>query len=422
MILKLKRKFVMINMLLVLIVLAVVFTVLCFSTYNKQSQSESRSLDLLLKRGDEPAEKFEIGQPSGMDGAPQRNDDLIAGFVVTIDASGEQSVTSEEAVSVSDEVASAVSEIALSSDSDSGIIRSYSLRYLKVTEDDVTRIAFLDVSSDLSAMTELVVTSLLVGALALAAFFAVSLFLASLALKPVATAWSRQKQFVADASHELKTPLTVILANQKILLSHPERTVGQERQWIENTQSEGTRMKTLVEDMLFLAKADSERVHTVRAGLNLSELAQGALLSFASVAFEANVTLEDDIQPDVTLPGDAGQLTRLCGILLDNAVKYADRGGTARLTLSADGANCRLAVFNTGAPIPESELPHLFERFYRADRARSAGGFGLGLSIAENIARSHGGRITVSSGAGGTTFTVALPLSPAGKHRKKERL
>jgi len=421
MILKLKRKFTLINMALVLVVLLIVFSALCLSTYRQQLQSADHALNQLLLRSDEPTSKFEISKPTARSDQPQRSDSLIAGFVVVIDESGELSVLVGDSVSVSDEIAQSVAETALDSDSSSGLIRAYSLRYLRVVENGETRIAFVDVSDDLSEMAELIVTSLLVGVLGIAAFFFISLFLANWALRPVAKAWSQQKQFVADASHELKTPLTVILANQKILLAHPERTIGEESQWIKNTQSESNRMKSLVEDMLFLAKSDSQQAKQALSAINFSDLVQGALLSFASVAFEANVRMEDEIQPDVTLLGDESQLRRLCAILIDNAVKYAGRGGAVHAELQSDGANCRLYVNNTGAPISAEELPHLFERFYRADRARSAGGFGLGLSIAESIVHSHGGRIWADSGAAeGTTFHVTLPVCAEGKHRSKK--
>ncbi len=423
MILKLKRKFILINMALVLVVLLIVFSALYLSTYRQQLQSADRALNQLMLRRDAPTPQFEISKPSSgaHDDQPQRTDSLIAGFVVVIDESGEMNVSISDLVSVSDEVTQSVSQTALESSDSSGLIRAYSLRYLRVTENGETRIAFIDVSDDLSEMAELLVSSLLVGVLGIAAFFFISLFLANWALKPVAKAWSQQKQFVADASHELKTPLTVILANQKILLAHPERTIGEESQWIKNTQSESNRMKSLVEDMLFLAKSDSDHAMQAMSIINFTDLVQGTLLSFASVAFEANVQMEEEVLSDVQLSGSESQLRRLCAILIDNAVKYAGRGGEVHTVLRSDGTNCRLSIQNTGTPIPEEDLPHLFERFYRADRARSAGGFGLGLSIAESIVHSHGGRIWAESNASqGTTFHVTLPVCAESKHRSKK--
>jgi len=422
----LKKKFILINMSLVLVVLLAVFSALSLTTAANQRQSAERSLNALLMRHDSAdAPKFEIGKPNNPGGnLSQRNNELLAGFVVSIDDSGSVTVESVSAVTVSDETAQTVAQIAQDASSDSGMIRAYSLRYLRVTENGETRIAFLDASSDITAMAELIITSLLVGGLGLLAFFFVSLFLANLALRPVEAAWNRQKQFVADASHELKTPLTVILANQKILLSHPEHTVAAERQWVENTQSEGNRMKALVEDLLFLAKTDRTRIDSESSLVNLSDTVQGTLLAFASIAFESGVSLEDDIQPGIALAGNEAQLRRLCGILLDNAMKYAGAHGSARIELHSDGANARLSVRNTGAPIAQADLPHVFERFYRVDRARSEGGYGLGLSIADIVVRSHGGNICGASTAeAGTTFTVTLPLRAVSKRRgRKERV
>ncbi len=407
----LRKKFVLVSMSLVLVVLLAVFTALCAATASNQRQAAERSLDTLLQQYD-ASPSFEIRKPSGRnESAPKAGRDLVVGFVVTLDADGTVSDLATSSATVSDETAAELVALAQGTGADSGMIRAYSLRYRISNEGGVTRIAFLDVSLDMSAMSKLMITSLLVGVLALLAFFLISLFLSNLALKPVEAAWNRQKQFIADASHELKTPLTVILANQKILLLHPEQTVEAQRRWIENTQSEGNRMRTLIEDLLFLAKSGAGKDREAFGEVSFSDAAQSTLLSFASLVFEAGITLEDDIQPDVQLVGSEPQLRRLCGILLDNAVKYVDAKGTVRMTLLADGATARLSVYNSGAPIPASEMPHLFERFYRADRARSAGGYGLGLSIAESIVQSHGGRIDVhSTTQAGTTFAVLLPL------------
>ena len=408
---------------LVLVVLLVVFTGLCLYTENTQQQNATRTLSLLLERRAEDVPKLEIGKSKDRQDtlAPKKND-FFVGFVLSVDSQGQASIESVHSVDVNDETAQTLAQIALSSNQDSGIIRAYSLRYLVSTDSSGTRIAFLDARSDIATMTQLVISSLLVGVLALLAFFFVSLLLANLALRPVESAWNRQKQFIADASHELKTPLTVILANQKILLSHTDQTVAQERQWIENTQSEGERMKSLVEDLLFLAKTDDSVNRETLSDVNFSDVAQGSILSFASLAFESGITLNDTIQPDIVLTGSEPKLRRLCGVLLDNALKYVNAHGSVDVELCSEGGSANLRVHNTGAPIPEEELPHLFERFYRVDRARSAGGYGLGLSIAQSIVVAHHGKISVTSSAeAGTTFHVSLPLrcvSP--RHGRKE--
>lgn len=173
-------------------------------------------------------------------------------------------------------------------------------------------------------------------------------------------------------------------------------------------------MKGLVEDLLFLAKSDAARQEFQAAQVDLSELVQGCLLPFEPVAFEAGVRLDAQVDPDLMLTGDEAQLRRLVRILLDNGVKYAGAEGAVSLTLTRQQDKLRLTVRNTGTPIPPEHLPHLFERFYRADAARNRaqGGYGLGLAIAKAIVEHHRGRITVSSSAeSGTVFTVLLPKS-----------
>ena len=226
------------------------------------------------------------------------------------------------------------------------------------------------------------------------------------------TTENARRRFVSDASHELKTPLTVILANTGLVLSHPEDTVAAQSKWLEYTHDEAEQMKELVDDLLFLAKSDAARQPAARAETAMSEVALGCLLPFESVAFEAGVALKHRITPGLSLRGDEGQLRRLVMILLDNAVKYAGPGGTVTFTLERHQERLRLAVHNTGEPIPPEHLPHLFERFYRADAARnrSGGGYGLGLAIARSIVEGHHGRLTVTStAAAGTTFTALLP-------------
>jgi signal transduction histidine kinase len=244
-------------------------------------------------------------------------------------------------------------------------------------------------------------------------FFLVSLFLARWALKPTEESWKRQQQFVADASHELKTPLTVLLADADILLAHPQDTIESQRKWVEYIQDEAHRMKELVEDMLFLARGDAAAKTQLEAlPVGLSDLCWNCLLSFEPVAFEQGVDLASDVAPGVTVSGDGGQLRRLVAILLDNACKYCPHGGKVTLTLAKNGDRAALTVHNTGPAIPAEALPHLFERFYRVDaaRGRSTGGYGLGLSIAASIAQRHRGKISVtSSEEAGTAFTVTLP-------------
>ncbi len=260
-----------------------------------------------------------------------------------------------------------------------------------------------------------------VGLGALAVLLLLNLLFSRWALGPVQRAWTQQQQFIADASHELKTPLTVILANNAILRQRGEETVASQGQWIESTQMEAERMQALVTDMLDLARpATTASAEQPTPALDFSRLVEGEALTFEAVAFERNLVWEAAVAEGVSVRGNASRLQRLVAVLLDNACKYTDEGGTVEVALRTEGAEAVLSVRNSGEPIAKEDLPHLFDRFYRADKARTQAGaqaaapegYGLGLAIAADIAQAHKGALTVSSTAEeGTVFTLRLPLA-----------
>lgn len=409
MIKKLRRKFILINMALVAGVLLIVFGALCFFNYQQlQGRSMEAMRQAIQHTADKAPPQFEIG-----DKRPGQLFNSTPIFLVTLDGDGNISSVASQNLTVSDEVAAEAVERALATGKEQGTVSDLSLRFLKQDTPSGVKLAFADRSSENSAMIGLLLNSLLVGGLGLAAFFCISLFLSGWVLRPVERAWEQQRQFVADASHELKTPLTVILANAGILAAHKEDTIAHQIKWVEYIKAEADRMKQLVEDLLFLAKSDATRVRALGDTVALSDLCWSCLLPFEPVAFEAGLTLQNSIEPDIACMGDKRQLEQLVGILLDNACKYAGKGGTVTLGLERSQGKAKLWVRNTGEPIPEEHLGHLFERFYRVDgsRARSQGGYGLGLSIAHSIVKSHHGRITVESSQQlGNTFTVTLPI------------
>lgn len=417
MIRRLRRKFILINLLLVGVVLTVVFVLLVASNARRYADQSQAAMRMALSWREDENPRFEIGAPP-----PDHNPSdegsrftMVPVFVATVEDGVVTSINDGGQVEVSRETAELAAAEALASGEDSGILRRLNLRFqLETRPDGTVRVAFADQSWESSSLRTLILNCLLVWALAMAAFFFVGLFLSSLALRPVETAWKQQRQFVADASHKLKTPLTVILANTGIVLAHPSDTVSAQSKWLEYTQEEARQMKGLVEDLLFLAKSDAARQELQTAQVDLSELVQGCLLPFEPVAFEAGVRLDAQVDPGLILTGDEAQLRRLVRILLDNGVKYAGAEGAVSLTLTRQQDKLRLTVRNTGAPIPPEHLPHLFARFYRADAARNRaqGGYGLGLAIAKAIVEHHRGRISVSSAVeSGTVFTVLLPKS-----------
>ena len=302
---------------------------------------------------------------------------------------------------------------ALAAESDFGSIDDLGMLYGKRVAGDVAYLAFADASA-VAGWKELAFTLALVGSIALVAFLIISVFFSRWALRPVEKAWSQQQQFVADASHELKTPLTVILANTAILRGHSDESVASQSQWIESTQVEAKRMQALVNDMLELTQLDAEKAGGDGfAPVDFSDLVEAEILQFESVAFELGLSIEGDISPAVRVKGDATRLQRMVRVLVDNACKYADAGSAIKVRLSRGSRGARLEVANAGAPIAAEDLTRIFDRFYRADksRTRETGGHGLGLSIASEIARAHGGEIVAESTAQkGTVFTVELPL------------
>ena len=296
---------------------------------------------------------------------------------------------------------------ALSADTDSGVLAAQHMRYFRLEGALAVRIAFMDSTFEQATLRSLVRVCLLIGAAALLVLFGLSWLLSGFVTRPVARTWQNQQQFLSDASHELKTPLTVILSSADLLKTSAQ---PEQRQYVDNISVESRRMKALVEDMLTLSRTESGRAAPF-APLDLSDLVTDAALRFEPVAFEAGHPLQYDIQNGASLSGDRQQLDQLLEILLDNAVKYAAKDAPIRLTLDISGKNAVLAVENPGDPIPPDKLPHLFDRFYRVDDARTgAGGFGLGLAIAQQIVRRHKGAITAASDARATRFTVTLPL------------
>lgn len=422
MIQKLRKKFIIINMTLVSLVLIVVLCALCLSNYQKlQSESLGAMRHALSAPPDDNFKpKMELNRRK--DESPFNN---IRIFIVILNESGTIDSLNNNGTEVTEALAQEAVTKALETGKDQGNIKSLALRYIIEDTADGRKIAFADTILQTRSMQTLILNSLLIMIAGMAAFFIISLFLSKWALKPVEKAWAQQNQFIADASHELKTPLTVILANLKILLTHKEDTISNQSRWIENTHTEATRMKELVENLLFLARSESDTVTYITGSINLSDTVWKCLLPFESIAFEQGITIRENIAPSLYTLGNEGQLKQLMAILLDNACKYADRDKQVTVTLSRDQEKAVLSVNNTGEPVPQEELDHIFERFYRSDKSRvrtenpphprsaesKEGGYGLGLSIAQTIVQNHHGKISVQSAESiGTTFTVTLPL------------
>ena len=327
--------------------------------------------------------------------------------IVDIDEDGNIVSKTENDLTIDSETLEKCVKAALKNSRGFGQVMDEGLMYLKKSDLSHSKIILADNSFIFSNLRTSIIISALMLTAAMAVIFLISLWLSGLAVKPVKRAWEQQKQFVADASHELKTPLTVILANNNIMMSHKESTVADEHQWLESTEEEANHMKKLIDNMLFLAKSDAGETKVQLSEVNFSEITEGCALNFEPVAFEKEIMIDTDIMSDVTLDGDATQLNQLAHILVDNAVKYADRGTNVTIRLQKHGDSVEFSVNNIGTPISKEDAEHIFDRFYRAEKSRTTKGYGLGLSIAQRITESMNGKISVESNKeNGTTFTV----------------
>lgn len=395
MIRKLRLKIVGISVVTVAVVLVSALVILALSTRSQMAQSSEARLYEALEG------KLDKSELPGSSELPCFVAEVYSGGTIRLSGSSYYNLQNEELVVH-------IVQAALEREDDSGVLGDYSLRYLRRVGVVSVRIAFTDCTMEQATMRSLLLRSGLVALAALAVLAGLSYCLAGLVVGPVKRAWQEQKQFVSDASHELKTPLTVILSSSE--LAAEEQDVQRTKQYVEGIHAESLRMKALVEDMLTLARTESGTRPETEA-VDLSDTVLESVLAFEPVAFECGREFVYDIQPELTVMGSGVQLRRLTDILLDNAVKYAAEGTPIRLLLRQEGRCAALRVENRGETIPAEKLRHIFDRFYRADESRSGGeGFGLGLAIAQSIAQSHGGSIGCASEEGVTRFIVTLPL------------
>ena len=282
--------------------------------------------------------------------------------------------------------------------------KSGNMTYIVEEREDYTLVAMIDGTISDKNQETLIKQMLIIGAAALAVLFVISAFIARRIVKPLEENDKRQKRFVSDAGHELKTPIAVISANSELL----KREIG-ESEWLDNIDYENERMSDLVKQLLVLSHAESGDLP--KETLDFSKLVDGEALPFESLAFEKGKRIDSDIEQGLFVEGNPNQLRQLVSILLDNALEHGT-GERIELSLCREKHSARLTVSNNSAEMSEEKLSRLFERFYRADEARSADGshYGLGLSIAKAVTEAHGGEIRAQYGDGKIHVTVSLPV------------
>ena len=302
---------------------------------------------------------------------------------------------------------------ALKKKKDRGFIKSNNKNnyaYIWKTTPMGIEIAFNDSTFHVETMRELIISSIIVGLISLVVLFFISKYIANKAVKPVEEAYESQKRFIGDASHELKTPLAIINTNMDLLISNEDDTIKNQKKWINYIRFQTDRMSKLINDMLYLAKADNNDKLGVISEFNISDAINNQLLSFEAIIYENNLSLSCDIEENIMYLGDKDSITQLAGILIDNAIKHSFEHTEIKVSMHKEKENIIFSVTNKGEEIQQEHIEKIFDRFYRVDSSResSKGSFGLGLSIAKAIVNKHKGEITVKSKNNITIFRVVL--------------
>jgi len=418
---KLRNRFLVLNLVIITVMMLVAFAAIYTITY----QNVRRDIDMDLGRVADAYQK-----PNGSRGNPHpgggRMPDGFAGKPIP---PAERSVSFSLRTDEQWNVTETDSRFDMDEDFYAQAVRKASSRgpgkgqfdldgtrwaYEAQKQADGYSIVFLDVTAQQKILTNLIYTFLAVALAMLIVIYFTSRFFANRSIAPVKEAFEKQKRFIADASHELKTPLAVINTNADVLLANSDDAIRDQAKWLHHIKSETERMKTLTNDLLYLTEMDDSRAGMLFSNVDASEAVESVVLTMEAVVFEKNLELGYEIEPGLFVRGNAEQLKQVVMILLDNAVKYAKPPGKIDLSLKRRHHEIVLKATNTGEGIPAEHLERIFDRFYRVDpsRSRKHGGYGLGLAIAKSIAEQHKGRIYAKSVPNETTsFYVHLPAA-----------
>lgn len=411
-----RRHFIRLNMLLVgavlLITLTLVGAYMLRSEYANIRQTMLETLEPF--RGENGSFSYtQTVQPDAQrrpeDAPPDVPDDASAfGRCITVFIeNGEKNIISGRGEQNDSDIFDAV-DAALGEADDFGYLRKFDLFYLNSGRDDSAKVSLYPARYLRASVLKTAAYLLAAFALTMLACYFISRYISKIAVRPVEQAMAREKQFVADVSHDLKTPLAVMRACNHILM---ENLNGEDAAaWLERSAAAVQNMQSLIDDMLTLSAMDAAQRLPCREMVKLSGVVTKAALQMEAMAYDRGIQLETDVQADICVMGDADALLRVVSGLIENALKYEPENGRIRVTLAARGKRAALTVQNFGACVAPEDLPHIFERFYRGDKARTAQqGHGLGLAIIRRTVELMDGRIEAASASDvGTIFTVTM--------------
>ena len=412
MIKKLRNKMLLMSMISIFCLIIVAFSAIYAITYNHMEQNIQAALERTYsfhRPGRFPFHNPDFNPEDGKTPRyTQRELRDIRNFSVFVDSEG--NVHTDSMLGENSEHYENVAKAALRQNFPAGEFNSEDVIWrfeTKEIKDGAKIIALVDITAEKGMLKQLIISFGASAFVLLAIIFFISLLFSNRAMRPVSEAWDKQKQFVADASHELKTPLTAINTNIDVLLSKGENKIKDEEKWLRYVKTETERLGELTGNLLFMAKMDTD-VPVEKRRVSISEIVESTVLNLEAVAFEKGVKIDADIAPEIFGAVSSSQITRLVLILMDNAIKYSPKNETVYVSLKKYGKDhSELSVRNTGSVISKENLEKIFDRFYRVDESRSTTGYGLGLSMAKEIVKVHKGKISVkSSEEYGTEFTV----------------
>ncbi len=415
----LRKKFILVAMLSTMLVLTAIMGVVNFSNY-REMLDRADEMTALLEQNDgkfpeEPSwhEQDDTETPPAKPENDEKDKSRFSVetpfetryFTVTVDENGEVTDCDLDRIAaVDEETAEEYTQTAQQKNKTTGFQGIY--RYRVTETEDGAKYVFLDCRREISNFRTVLVTTISVSLLGLAAVFVLVVIFSRMVFRPVEESIQKQKRFITDASHELKTPLTIIDANTEVM----EMESG-ESQWTKSTRKQIQRLSGLVQQLVTLSRLDEEKGLEEKCEFNLSEAVSECVQPYESLAQTREKNLTLNIEEDITYTGDERSIRQLAGILMDNAVKYSSENGNITLTLKKKGKKIFLEVYNDADDLPQGKLDVLFERFYRLDSSRNSGtgGSGIGLSVAKAIVQAHKGKITAENKNGrGLTITVIL--------------
>lgn len=410
---QLRNKFLILNLVIISVMMIFAFSTIYLITYKDVYKNIDIELHKISDFDKRPKENLKEFQAKINNDQPPEERSIS--FVLITDKDG-NIINSTSIFEMDKEFLETAKNTALSKNIDSGKFKlggNY-WAYLLTSNDSGNKITFLDITSRQDILINLIYTFLVVAFVMLIVIFFISRYFANKAIHPIKEAFDKQTQFIADASHELKTPLAVISTNVDLVLSNNNATIESQSKWLNYIKSEVERMSKLTNDLLYLTKINYSDIKMIFTNFSLSETVENVILTMEAVIFENNINLEYDIDPSLTVTGNNEQIKQVVMILLDNALKYTNTKGKVNISLKKCHNKIILSVSNTGKGIPKENIDKIFDRFYCVDKSRSrgSGGYGLGLAIAKAILEQHGGSISVSSTLNeSTTFMVELPIA-----------